>query len=74
MDPAIKNQKWKIKAIADHIHLSKKTIPFFALTETHLKSRHFDAEVNINAMGTTSSVLTESSATRVVQHSMSIKA
>ena len=48
MDPAIKNQKWKIKAIADHIHLSKKTIPFFALTETHLKSRHFDAEVNIN--------------------------
>ena len=34
--------------IQDHIHSSKKTVPFFALTETHLKSRHFDAEVNVD--------------------------
>ena len=47
IDPGIKNHKWKLKSLEEQIHTSKSFIPFFALTKTHLKSYHFDAEVSV---------------------------
>ena len=47
MDPGIKNQRWKIKALEEQILASAIHVPFFVLTETHLKSYHLDAEVLI---------------------------
>jgi len=41
------NQKWKMQAISDHLLESKRKVPFFALTETHLKSYHYDAEAHV---------------------------
>ena len=40
------SQKLKLKEIADIVNQSDVNIPFFILTETHLKD-HFDAEVDI---------------------------
>ena len=47
INPGLKNQKWKLKAIEEQIKTSDSFVPFFALTETHLKSYNFDAEIKI---------------------------
>ena len=48
MDPGIRNQRWKIKALQESIDSNPIHTPFFILTETHLKSYHLDAEVHIS--------------------------
>ena len=40
-------QKYKITNIEERIHTSKQYIPYFVITETHLKSRHYDSEIEI---------------------------
>jgi hypothetical protein len=47
MDPGIKNQRWKIKALKEELLNNSLHTPFFVLTETHLKPYHVDAEVHI---------------------------
>ena len=47
MDPGIKNQRWKVRALDEEVNSSEFFIPFFSLTETHLKSYHHDAEIQI---------------------------
>ena len=46
--PECKHTKHKIPALNEEINSSSLFIPFFAITETHLSSDHFDAEVQIN--------------------------
>ena len=48
MDPGVKNQRWKIKSLQEDIKSNPLHIPFFILTETHLKSYHLDAEIQIS--------------------------
>ena len=49
MQPGIRNQKWKRHHIAQQIEelTMKQNLPFFVLTETHLKSYVKDAETSI---------------------------
>ena len=37
-----------MQCLSDYLSTSKNAIPFFALTETHLKSHHYDAEVMVD--------------------------
>jgi len=53
MMPGVKNQRWKKHELEGRIEqISEDTnVPFFVLTETHLKSYVKDAEVNIQGYG-----------------------
>ena len=42
-----KSQKYKITALKEIIHSNENPIPFFIITESHLKSRHYDHEIYI---------------------------
>ena len=44
---AEKSQKYKIKALDETIQSSKSKIPYFVITESHLKKRHYDHEIAI---------------------------
>ena len=46
------SQKPKIKALEEMIHTNENHIPFFIITESHLKSRHFDNEIFIKDYST----------------------
>ena len=48
MDTHIVNQKWKVNALEEFIASENVHVPFFCLTETHLKDYHKDAEINID--------------------------
>ena len=48
INPDVKNQKWKIKALEEMVKLHEVHVPFFSITETHLKSYHSDADVQID--------------------------
>ena len=50
MMPGIKNQRWKKLALNQRIEAlsDRETVPFFVLTETHLKPEIKDAEVAID--------------------------
>ena len=47
INPKVQKQKLKLKALGELINESDHNIPFFILTETHLKEYIFDAEVEI---------------------------
>lgn len=47
INPKVTNQKVKVRAIEEEVNNSERTIPFFAVTETHLHENIFDAEVQI---------------------------
>ena len=46
LDTIYKSQKTKSKILNDFVNTSDEFIPYFIITETHLKSYHFDAEVD----------------------------
>ena len=48
IDPKVQKQKLKLKALGEIVNQSEHTIPFFILTETHLKQYVFDAEIEIH--------------------------
>ena len=52
MDPGIKNQRWKLKSLHENIATSPLHIPFFILTETHLKPYHVEGETCIPGYST----------------------
>lgn len=45
--PDCEQTKYKIPTLNEEIHSSEEFIPFFSITETHLKNIHFDAEIAI---------------------------
>ena len=45
--PDCENTKYKIPTLNEEIGISEVFIPFFSITETHLKDIHFDAEIAI---------------------------
>ena len=48
MNPGVRNQCWKRKAIYEEVLSKDHHTPFFIITETHFKqSHHLEAEVNI---------------------------
>ena len=47
MHPASNNQKWKISALDEEIQQQKTFKPFVVVTESHLDSTVFDAEVQL---------------------------
>ena len=47
INPKVPKQKLKLKALGEIVNQSEYEIPFFILTETHLKDYIFDAEVEI---------------------------
>ena len=47
MNPSFSAQKHKIVQLAEWVQSSKRRVPFFTLTETHLNSLIFDAEVEV---------------------------
>lgn len=47
INPSIPNQRIKIKQLEEDVNTSKTRILFFALTETHLNSSIFNAEIQI---------------------------
>ena len=40
-----KKQSWKVKTLYEHIQTTDGYIPFFIITESHIKPYHFDAEI-----------------------------
>ena len=47
-----KSQKYKITALKEIVHSNPNHIPFFIITESHLKSRHYDHEIAIDDYST----------------------
>ena len=47
INPKVHKQKVKLKTLGELVTTKKKKIPFFILTETHLKPYILDAEVSI---------------------------
>lgn len=47
INPGLQSQSWKLKALREEIELASAFTPFIVLTETHLKSYHFDGEVQM---------------------------
>ena len=47
INPKVQKQKLKLKALGELINESESKIPFFIVTESHLKSYIFDAEIEI---------------------------
>ena len=47
INPSVEKQKLKIQALEEEVNGCDYTIPFFALTETHLNESILDAEVHI---------------------------
>ena len=47
INPNVPKHKLKIKSLEEEVNNSDQTIPFFALTETHLNESIFDAEIQI---------------------------
>ena len=47
MHPGCKNQRWKISALSEDLQKDETFIPFIGITESHLDSSIFDAEIQI---------------------------
>jgi hypothetical protein len=47
-----KSQKYKLTALNEMVHSNENHIPFFIITESHLKNRHYDHEIAINDYST----------------------
>ena len=47
INPSVEKQKLKIQALEEEVNGCHYTIPFFALTETHLNESILEAEVCI---------------------------